>query len=113
MTTTHINRGRQTALTTLKAISNAARVAMLDRLADASCITDTTMAVVNASGGLREHYEQFVALALEHRKLLLIETGTARAQQWFELCRAARVPTVVLWPRDGVHPVTPKRKAFH
>lgn len=71
-------------------------------------------AVVNATGGVRQHYETFVALTIERRKLVLVETGTARADAWVGVCRRAEVPMLVLKPEDGgLHPVTAKRWAVH
>lgn len=72
------------------------------------------LAVVNATGGVREHYEQFVTLAVGHRKLLVIETGTARADAWLAVCRVAEVPTIVMRPVDGgVQPTMPSREIMH
>lgn len=59
------------------------------------------VAVVHASGGDRETYKQLVHLTLLHRKLLVIETGTARSDAWLGLCQAAKVPTVIVKPVDG------------
>ncbi len=72
------------------------------------------LAVVNATGGVREHYETFVRLATECRKLLLIETGTIRADAWLAACRAVEVPTIIIRPEDGgVQPVMPSRRTMH
>jgi len=50
--------------------------------------------VVNATGPVRQHYQEFVAMTLEHRKFLLIETGTSRSDAWAELCLVTQVPTL-------------------
>ena len=71
-------------------------------------------AVVNATGAVRAHYETFVAMTLEHRRFVLVETGTARSDAWLEVCLRARVPTLVIKPEDGgFHPVLPKRGGLH
>lgn len=71
-------------------------------------------AVINATGGVREHYQQFVAMTLEHRRFVLVETGTARSDAWLEACLRARVPTLVIKPEDGgFHPVLPTRGDLH
>jgi len=72
------------------------------------------LAVINATGGRRDHYARFVQFAVESRKMLLIETGTARADAWLDVLRSARVPTIVLRPEDGgVQPLMPDRGAMH
>lgn len=72
------------------------------------------LAIVNATSGQREHYEQFVALALQRRKLLLVETGAARTDAWLAVMRAANTPTIVMRPEgNGIHPVMSSRGPLH
>lgn len=72
------------------------------------------LAIINATGGVREHYEQFVTFATDYRKLLVVETGTARADAWLDVCRVARVPTIVMRPEDGgIQPAMPSRGTMH
>jgi hypothetical protein len=42
------------------------------------------------------------------RRFLLVETDSVHAAEWAEAIAAARsaIPTLIMLPRDGVHPVT-------
>ncbi len=58
-------------------------------------------ALINATGGRALHYEAAVDLARLHRKVILVETGTARAAGWLAQCQAAHVPAIELRPENG------------
>lgn len=66
------------------------------------------LAVIHAAGGTVEQYRSFVSLAAGVRRLLLIECGTATADEWAEACLRRKprpLPILGIIPREGVHPV--------
>jgi hypothetical protein len=64
-------------------------------------------AIVHASGAEALHYRAAVTGAVECGRMLLIETASHHAKAWTELLPAT--PTLVIWPRGGVHPVETQR----
>lgn len=68
--------------------------------------------LINATGGTVEDYRGAVVLAIHCRRLLLVETGSARAMQWQRLFAAAGKPTINLHPTNGLHPVSPPRSTM-
>jgi hypothetical protein len=78
----------------------------LRRLADWA-----TFGIVHGSGGTVENYKLAVELARLHRRVLMIECTSARAQEWGMALlrhRPRPVPCVAILPTDGAHPVAPK-----
>ena len=69
--------------------------------------------LINATGGTVEDYRSAVAMAVHCRRLVLVETGSARAADWLRLFVAAGKPTINLHPVDGVHPVPTPREHIH
>lgn len=70
-------------------------------------------AVINGSGGTVEDYRAAVLLAVECRKLVLVECGSAHLMAWHRVFAKAGVPTVNIFPSDGGHPVMPARGSLH
>lgn len=70
-------------------------------------------AVINGSGGTVEDYRAAVLLAVECRKLVLVECGSAHLMAWHRVFADAGVPTVNIFPSDGAHPVLPARAGLH
>ena len=67
-------------------------------------------ALVHATGGLASQYREIVQAALLFDRLLVVETGSTKAEAWRDallpLC-----PVTVMLPRDGgVHPI---QEAWH
>jgi len=54
-------------------------------------------------------------MAVQVRRLLLIETASAAAQDWagFLRERTPTLPFMGVLPPDGVHPVVPPREGLH
>lgn len=72
-------------------------------------------AIVHGTGAQRAHYAFGVAMALQERRLLFIETGSQAAQLWagFLKERAPPLRFMGFLPPDGVHPVMPARGDLH
>ncbi len=77
--------------------------------------TWATFAVVHGAGGKPEHYEMAAEMAVQVRRLLLIETSSEAAQDWaaylFE--RSPKLPFMGVLPPDGPHPVMPDKGQVH
>jgi len=70
--------------------------------------------LINATSGHALHYGVTVELARLHRKVVLVETGTARAADWLALCQAAHVPAIELRPENGgPQPAVPNKADLH
>jgi hypothetical protein len=67
--------------------------------------------VVHAAGGELDHYRYAVAATVQFGRLALIETTSGRAREWVQFLKCPR--TLVILPRDGVHPVPPKGEDVH
>lgn len=69
---------------------------------------------VHATGGTVESYRNAVRIAVQFRKLVLVETGTSHVMAWHGLFANAGVPTMNLIPSDGgVHPVAAPAETVH
>jgi len=63
-------------------------------------------AIIHATGGTADDYRGAVLVALQCRRLVLVETGTARVLAWHHLFATAGVSTINLVPPNGgAHPV--------
>ncbi|HYE70098.1 MAG TPA: hypothetical protein VD932_01070 [Aquabacterium sp.] len=66
-------------------------------------------AVVHSTGAKAEHYAAATALALAHRRLLLVETNTAMEPAWLALIQRLRpgLPGLIVRVRPGepAHPM--------
>jgi hypothetical protein len=65
--------------------------------------------VLHAAGGTVQNYRVVVDLTLRSRRLLLIETTSARQAEWASALLAARprpVPFLSIIATDGLHPAT-------
>jgi hypothetical protein len=69
--------------------------------------------MVHASAAEARHYQLAVDAAMLHGRILLVETDSEHASEW---CRflgdGRRIPLLCIRPRDGVHPVAPRREAL-
>jgi hypothetical protein len=68
--------------------------------------------MVHAYGAEAAHHEGAIAAAEGGARVLLIETGTASAPSWLRVLAA--IPprkTLVIWPRDGIHPIPEDRSS--
>jgi hypothetical protein len=78
------------------------------------CVAWASSIMIHGAGAEIAHYEAaIVAAELKHRSLV-IECGSATLSAWIELVANSphRRPTIVIWPRGGVHPVWPGREAM-
>jgi hypothetical protein len=66
--------------------------------------------VVHAAGGAPDHYRAATLAAALAGRLALIETTSARADEWvaFLRCRS----TLLIRPSNGLHPVPPARETM-
>jgi hypothetical protein len=67
----------------------------------------TDYAVLHAAGGSVETYRKIVTLTVHWRRLLLIESSTAREAEWARALLNARpkpVPFLAILATDGAHP---------
>lgn len=71
------------------------------------------LAVLHAGPGRVLEYRQAVLTAVQVRKLVLVECGTAHLAAWQAVFSAAGVPTVSVVPSDGLHPSTIARRTVH
>jgi hypothetical protein len=64
-------------------------------------------ALVHGTGADIASYQMALDAASVCRRFLLVETDSSLATEWAEAIAAARsaIPTLILLPRDGVHPV--------
>lgn len=65
-------------------------------------------AIVHAAAGTVADYRDFVTLAALHRRLLLIECSTARADEWAAVLvrrKPRPLPFMGIIPRTGAHPI--------
>jgi len=70
-------------------------------------------AVIHGSGGTVEEYRRVVLLAVQVRKLVLVECGNAHLMAWHQVFAGAGVPTLNIYPSDGAHPVRSSRGTVH
>lgn len=72
-------------------------------------------AIVHGTGAQRQHYDMAADKAKQVRRLLLIETTSAAAQDWaaFLSERVPPLPFMGLLPPDGVHPVRMGKEGLH
>jgi hypothetical protein len=70
--------------------------------------------LLHAAGAELFHYEGAIEAAQIVGRVLVIECGTATLDAWAALVGAApcRPATLVIWPREGVHPVLVERRAM-
>jgi hypothetical protein len=68
-------------------------------------------ALIHAAGSDVHTYRVTVAMAVLHRKFLLIETTSRHAPDWACVLDQARIPAMAVLPRGGVHPVMPAKGA--
>jgi hypothetical protein len=69
--------------------------------------------MLHGAGAEIEHYEAAIIAAELVRRVPVIECSTATLGAWATLVEAApkRVPTLVIRPRGGVHPLPIERSA--
>lgn len=74
-----------------------------------------SFAIVHGTGGRPEHYSMAAEMAVQVRRLLLIETTSAAAQVWAAFLheRSPKLPFMGVLPPDGVHPVMPSKGEVH
>ena len=66
--------------------------------------------MLHAAGGETHHYDLVVAQAALSRRVLVVETDSAHADEWRDfLGNGRRVPLLCVLPTGGVHPVMPER----
>jgi hypothetical protein len=74
----------------------------------------STHVMVHAAGAEPGHYEGAVRAAEEGGRVLVIETNPASAPSWLRVLTAIRPrKTLVIWPREGVHPMPEDRRRAH
>ncbi len=68
-------------------------------------------AIVHGAGGEADHYRLAVLMALTAERAVLVETSSACAVPWAEFLFPT-VPTLLIVPRSGPHPVAPSRSTM-
>jgi hypothetical protein len=68
-------------------------------------------AIVHGSGGQPRHYREAVRAAELTGRCAVVETTSLRVREWAEYLSPRR--TLVIVPREGVHPITTAREAMH
>ena len=64
--------------------------------------------LVHASSASAASYRAAIDMAVHHRRLLLVETDTAHADEWSEAVLRRQLPCVRVLPTDGgAHPIAP------
>jgi hypothetical protein len=66
-------------------------------------------AIIHAAGDTAENYREAVYGAVQCGTCALIETDTANAAEWAALFPDR--PRLLVWPREGLHPILPQREA--
>lgn len=66
-------------------------------------------AMVHGTGATIESYQTAIGMTLVHRHFVLVETSSARVQEWGERFISRRIPVVGLLPTNGAHPLPPAR----
>lgn len=62
--------------------------------------------LLHATGAEPHHYAGAIAAAEDGARVLIIETSPATAESWRDvLCAIPPRSTLVIWPRNGVHPI--------
>jgi hypothetical protein len=71
------------------------------------------VAMVHATGADVPSYHLAIAMAVLHRRMILIETDSAHAHDWGVVLQRRNIPAIGLLPPNGVHPVVPDRAMAH
>lgn len=70
--------------------------------------------LLHASGAKSAHYEAVIAAAERYGRVLVIETSTASAGSWLDVLAAIPPrPTLLIWPREGTHPIADDPSRAH
>jgi hypothetical protein len=70
--------------------------------------------LVHAAGADVAHYEAAILAAEEGDRVLVIETGSIQAERWLQaLATVPRRPTLLIWPKEDVHPIPVDRRRAH
>lgn len=71
--------------------------------------------LIHGAGAEPFHYELAIISAELTHRMLVIECGTATVGGWIELVKAAphRPSTLIITPREGVHPVAVRREVMN
>ena len=77
--------------------------------------TWAAFAIIHGTGGRPEHYAMAGAAAMDVRRLLLIETTSAAAQDWAAFLheRSPQLPFMGVLPPVGPHPTVPSKEQVH
>jgi hypothetical protein len=67
-------------------------------------------AIVHGAGGEAEHYRLVVVAALTTGRAVMVETSSTCAVPWAEFLFP--LPTLLILPRSGPHPIMPERGAM-
>jgi hypothetical protein len=69
--------------------------------------------MLHAAGAEPDHYEGAVRAAEGGALVLAIDTCPTSASSWLRVLAAIPPrPTLIIWPKDGIHPV-PQNRAGH
>jgi hypothetical protein len=70
--------------------------------------------LLHAAGAEIQHYEAAIQTAQIRNRVLLIEASTQTARAWADLILRVgpRTPVLAIWPREGAHPIVPRREAM-
>ena len=70
--------------------------------------------MIHGAGAKIAHYEAAVLAAQARGRCLIVECSSATLPAWIDLARAAahRPPTLIIEPRNGVHPLPLDRRAM-
>jgi hypothetical protein len=68
--------------------------------------------LIHAAGGKPEHYRMAVTVALQLRRVVVVECSSATAPAWAQALRC-RNTMVIIPPNGAPHPVAPARWSAH
>ncbi|MGE3482998.1 MAG: hypothetical protein AB7K73_16600 [Gammaproteobacteria bacterium] len=65
-------------------------------------------AMIHAAAAEEGHYRAAIAQAQLRRRLVLIECGTSTLDAWIRLVQPTRIPSLIIRPINGQHPISPR-----
>lgn len=63
--------------------------------------------VLHAAGGEHGHYRRAVEAAERYRRVLIVECTPRTARAWMDAVGHPPGQSLLIWPRDGQHPIKP------
>lgn len=72
-------------------------------------------ALVHAAGAETKHYQFAIDRAKQCKRVLIVECTSSHLNDWLKLVKPSRKPTLIVVPRGGQHPISPREagKTLH